>query len=87
MAQLKAEIDGEVGKIADSLYNAIPQRVKQLYATWGGTPFLDRNYTIFGFLVSGYDVLDKMSKVETRKANPEGQPVMDVKIIAARVLD
>lgn len=87
MAELKAEIEGKVAPIADSLYNAIPRKVKQMYATWGGTPFLDKNYTVFGFLISGYDVLDKMSKVETRNPGQEDRPVKDVRIISARVID
>lgn len=87
MAQLRGEVETEVGKISDSMYNAIPGRVKQMYGTWGGSPFLDKNYTVFGFLVSGYDVLEKLNKVETLGDKAGNRPVADVKIISARVMN
>lgn len=87
MAELRQEIEGKVAPVADSLYNAMPKRVKQMYATWGGTPFLDRSYTVFGFLISGFDVLENMSLVETRNPGQEDRPLKDVKIISAKVLD
>lgn len=87
MAQLRGEVESEVRKISDSMYKAIPNRVKQMYGTWGGAPFLDRNYTIFGFLVSGYDVLEKINRVETLGDKSANRPVADVKIISARVLN
>ena len=37
---------------------------KETYATIGGTPHLDRNYTVFGEVVEGLDVIDKIAGVE-----------------------
>jgi len=37
---------------------------KKAYLENGGTPFLDQNYTVFGQLISGFDVLDKIAEVE-----------------------
>ncbi len=37
---------------------------RKAYLENGGTPFLDQNYTVFGQLISGYDVLDKIANVE-----------------------
>lgn len=34
---------------------------RSLYKTIGGTPFLDQNYTVFGELIKGLDVLDKIA--------------------------
>ena len=36
---------------------------RTLYKTIGGTPFLDQNYTVFGEVVKGLDVIDKIAKV------------------------
>ena len=34
---------------------------RKIYKTIGGTPFLDQNYTVFGEVVKGLDVIDKMA--------------------------
>lgn len=36
---------------------------KEIYSRIGGTPFLDQSYTVFGEVVSGLDVIDKIAKV------------------------
>ena len=38
-----------------------PQR--KVYETIGGAPFLDQNYTVFGEVVKGIDVIDKIAGV------------------------
>ncbi|TAN16378.1 MAG: peptidylprolyl isomerase [Chitinophagaceae bacterium] len=38
---------------------------KKIYETIGGTPFLDGSYTVFGQLIKGMDVLDKIASVPT----------------------
>lgn len=50
---------------------------KQLYTTQGGTPHLDGGYTVFGELISGFDVLDKIAGAKT---NPTDRPVEDVRM-------
>lgn len=39
------------------------------YMTEGGTPFLDNNYTVFGYVVEGLDVIDSIAAVETGAGN------------------
>jgi peptidyl-prolyl cis-trans isomerase B (cyclophilin B) len=36
---------------------------REVYNRIGGTPFLDQSYTVFGEVVSGLDVIDKIAKV------------------------
>lgn len=38
---------------------------KEIYQRIGGTPFLDQNYTIFGEVISGLNVIDKIANVQT----------------------
>ena len=83
MQVLMGELTQQVQPLTDSLYNSFPARARQMYATWGGYPALDKEYTIFGFLIKGYDVLDAAQKVKT---NPNQRPLEEVKIIKARVL-
>lgn len=44
---------------------AWPDSVRALYTSRGGTPQLDGQYTVFGMLVEGFDVLDRLSLAET----------------------
>ena len=54
----------------------------EMYTTVGGTPFLDHNYTVFGELIEGWDVLDAISKVEVDKNNrPLEDVVMNVRVL------
>jgi peptidyl-prolyl cis-trans isomerase B (cyclophilin B) len=50
---------------------------QKLYTTIGGTPHLDGNYTVFGELVIGFDVLDKIATTKTR---PGDRPEADVRM-------
>jgi len=50
---------------------------KQAYQQVGGTPQLDRDYTVFGMVVEGLDVIDKIAAVQTA---PGDRPVQDVKM-------
>ena len=50
---------------------------KKMYAEIGGTPFLDREYTVFGCVVEGLDVIDKIAAVQK---DGRDRPAKDVKI-------
>jgi cyclophilin family peptidyl-prolyl cis-trans isomerase len=54
-----------------------PDSVITRYVQQGGTPHLDMNYTVFGYLTEGYDVLDKIAAVATQ---PGDRPVQDVRM-------
>lgn len=50
---------------------------KKIYKEIGGTPFLDQDYTVYGELVAGLDILDKIAAVPT---DENDRPKEDVKM-------
>lgn len=56
---------------------------KKAYCSVGGSPHLDGNYTVFGEIIEGLDVLDKIQQVETSEFD---RPVKDIHIIKISIL-
>ncbi|MDB5119217.1 MAG: peptidylprolyl isomerase [Sphingobacteriales bacterium] len=50
---------------------------REVYKKIGGTPHLDQNYTVYGEVVKGIEMVDSIANVPTAKAN---RPVEDVKM-------
>ncbi len=63
---------------------ALTSEQREVYATQGGTPHLDNQYTVFGEVVEGMDVVDKIEKAET---DGRDRPVSDIRIISAKVVE
>jgi cyclophilin family peptidyl-prolyl cis-trans isomerase len=51
---------------------------KKVYSTIGGTPHLDYQYTVFGEVYEGLEVVDKICKTPV---NNQDRPIEDVRII------
>lgn len=66
---------------SDSTFRFTPE-IRKTYEEVGGTPFLDGQYTVFGEVVDGLDVVDKIQQVETDKND---RPVADIRIVRAFV--
>lgn len=75
------------GKVwTDSLLNVteekrlkfkIPEWQRQVYKTIGGSPHLDRNYTVYGEVVKGIEMVDAIAATPTGKAD---RPTEDIKM-------
>jgi len=59
------------------------EKDEKKYMEEGGTPFLDMEYTVFGIVEKGLDVIDKIASVRTGAAD---RPKEDVKILKVRVI-
>ncbi len=77
---INAKIDSVIRSYPDHLIFSPEQR--EAYTTIGGSHHLDNEYTIFGELIDGFDVLEKIA-VQARDAND--RPVNDIQIITITV--
>lgn len=55
----------ELEKLKGTNNESFPDEVIDEYITNGGTPFLDGDYSVFGQVYEGMDVVDKIAQVET----------------------
>ena len=67
--------EGRMGKVFSA-------RQRQAYKTVGGTPHLDGEYTVFGEVIEGLEVVDKIAAVETGRGDV---PVKAVTIISVTI--
>ncbi|MDE7123480.1 MAG: peptidylprolyl isomerase [Alistipes sp.] len=62
----------------------IPDSLRALYRTVGGTPHLDGQYTVFGRVTAGLDVVDAIQRVATDALD---RPLDDVRILGVEILE
>ena len=75
-ANMMAQISYQYGK-------AFTDEQRKIYETIGGAPFLDGDYTVFGEVVEGMDVVDKIA---AKPKDRYDRPTADVKIISTEIL-
>jgi peptidyl-prolyl cis-trans isomerase B (cyclophilin B) len=73
-----------VDTLAEEGLITIPADRREIYKTIGGVPHLDGSVTIFGEVTEGFDVVEKMSLVETDKND---RPLADLVIISTKVFN
>lgn len=64
----------------------IPAVQRAVYTTIGGTPHLDQGYTVFGEVLKGLDIVDKIAAVQTSRAQDRDRPLQDVRIVKMKLI-
>ena len=83
MSGIEGRIAGFANDYGEGLANVengqfvYSEEARELYKTVGGTPFLDMNYTVFGYVVEGLDIIDSIAAVPTDRRRGD-RPLEDV---------
>ena len=66
-------LEGRMGKVFSA-------KERQAYKTVGGTPFLDGEYTVYGEVTEGLDIVDKIAAVKTGRMDVPVEPVTIISV-------
>ena len=81
--------DKRLAKVQERLDSATNGQVKltpemiETYKTVGGTPHLDGQYTVFGEVTQGFDIVERIIQVETDKND---RPLKDIRILKVKII-
>jgi peptidylprolyl isomerase len=74
--------------LIDTAYNKMehfkftPEQ-RKAYTTVGGAPHLDGNYTVFGEVIEGLDIVDQIAAVQVDANN---RPLSDVRVLSMKIV-
>lgn len=74
--EIMMEVDPIIAATNSGETFAYTPEQRETYATLGGTPHLDMQYTVFGEVVSGLEIIDKIAAVATKPGDMPVEPVV-----------
>ena len=69
-------------EVQETSFFTFTKEQRKIYTTLGGTPNLDKEYTVFGEVVSGWEVLDKIAQAPIDRNQ---RPVNEIRIIGTNI--
>ncbi|MDO4191650.1 MAG: peptidylprolyl isomerase [Bacteroidales bacterium] len=84
LMELQEKLIKEAEKEAKTMGEPLSKEQIELYTTIGGTPHLDGQYTVFGEVVEGLDVVEAIQSTPTQRGD---RPKEDIKIISTIIID
>lgn len=76
------ELDSLQTKLQDTRKIRFSDEQRKAYTTIGGYPSLDNNYTIFGEVIEGMEVIDQIAQQPTDKTN---RPLKDIRFTISKI--
>ncbi len=83
IVQGKKYTDMQLDSMEKQLFTKFTDKQRDTYVEEGGVPHLDAQYTVFGEVIEGLNIVDAIANVETGKNN---RPVEDVKILKFTII-
>ena len=83
IANFAQEYGNGLANVEDGQF-AYSDEAREAYMTEGGTPFLDMQYTVFGQVISGLEIIDIIASVQTDRQRGD-RPVQDVVMSMKRI--
>lgn len=79
LVQGKVFTDDELNRLEEERLGGrkIPENQREVYKTIGGVPYLDQNYTVFGEVVKGINIIDDIAAIQTDEMD---RPIVDQKM-------
>ncbi|MDE5653478.1 MAG: peptidylprolyl isomerase [Muribaculaceae bacterium] len=62
----------------------LPEELRTVYIEQGGTPHLDNQYTVFGEVIEGMDVIEKIQNAPTDASD---RPKEDIRVVSVKILE
>ena len=84
LQELQDSLQKEAKEICKQQPVGFTEEQMNAYTTIGGTPFLDREYTVFGEVESGMDIVEQIINVDTDSAD---RPKEDIIINKVSVME
>ena len=75
------DVEERVSQATKGIFR-FPPEVREVYQQVGGAPHLDTQYTVFGEVIEGMDVVNRIQLAETDKND---RPLVDIRIRRAFV--
>ena len=75
--------DNELDELENENDYKFSETQRHVYKTVGGSPYLDGTYTVFGEVISGMEIVDKIVKVETDR---KWRPMEDIRLKKITIL-
>jgi len=83
IVQGKSYTDMQLDSMEKQMSTEFTEDQRDTYATVGGVPHLDAQYTVFGEVIEGLDIIDVIAGVDTGKND---RPAEDIKIVKMTII-
>ncbi len=82
--KINKELEKRAENFTDFEKYTIPEDHREVYRTQGGTPHLDQNYTVFGQVIKGLNIVDSIAVV---KVDDNDRPINDLRILTVKIVE